>query len=84
MHIVHYHQRQSLLLAFCQEKATLNPEEENACTGIIQSAKASLSRAKFLNAQAKAEVAEITPASQNSEKVNQLELQANLQSGPEW
>lgn len=84
MHIAHYLWRQPLLLAYCQEKATLKPEEEKACTDTIQSAKANLPRAKFLNAWARAEVAEITPTSQNSEKVNQLELQPNLQSGLEW
>lgn len=84
MHIAHYRWRQPLLLAYCQGKATLNPEEEEACTDTIQSAKANLPRAKFLNAWARAEVAEITPTSQNSEKVNQLELQPNLQSGLEW
>lgn len=66
MHIAHYRWRQPLLLAYCQGKATLNPEEEEACTDTIQSAKANLPRAKFLNAWARAEVAEITPTSQNS------------------
>jgi len=50
MHIVHYCWWYSLLLVFCQEKATFNPEEEKAWTGIIQSAKASFPRVKYLNA----------------------------------